>query len=99
MFPFKADPYNNGNMYDDESNVECRPFPEVKTPRYHARWGSGVVHYAVDHGERTLGTFVEKERARNAEQTVRSPQSLTRKRGGLSTEILPTSTGQEEPNC
>jgi len=57
------DQYNNGNMYEHGSDVVCRPFPEVKTPRYHARWGGGVAHYAVYHGDRILGTFVEKERA------------------------------------
>ena len=57
------DQYNNGDMYDDGSDVVCRPFPEVKTPRYHARWGGGIAHYAVYHGDRILGTFIEKERA------------------------------------
>ena len=57
------DQYNNGSMYYNGSEVACRPFPNVKTPRYIDKWREGTAQFAVYHGNRILSTFIKKERA------------------------------------
>lgn len=57
------DQYNNGSMALLGNDVTYRPFPEVKTPRYRAKWGGELAQYEVYHGSRILSTFIRKEQA------------------------------------
>ena len=57
------DQFNNGSMYFHGNGVSRRPFPFVRTPRYHNHWNGEAARFAVYHGDRILSTFIEMERA------------------------------------
>lgn len=57
------DQYNNGSIASYDHEVPCRPYPEVKTPRYVSRHEKETAMYAVYHGDRILSTFIHVERA------------------------------------